>query len=171
MNDKPPPSELPEGHEPGTPATKDASAPSSQEIAEALSILLDKVGINPSDPDAQIVIESVRTANSYKSPIPPPEMLERYGEVVAGLPSKIIEAWQDQQRHRHTIENQYTTRDNDRMDRAQRNALIVAMSGIVAATIVGVFGGWAAASAIVAVCVGGPAGVTAISRWLPPPRD
>lgn len=102
--------------------------------------------------------------------LPPPDVLSEYEQVVPGLGKDIIQSWTTQQEHRKALELYITERAESRMDISQRNQFIISLVGIVGSVVAGIYGHWLASAFIVAVTVGGPSAVTAISRLLPPPH-
>jgi len=43
-------------------------------------------------------------AHIYEGPLPPPEIMERYREIVPGLPETIVSLWTKQSQHRMEME-------------------------------------------------------------------
>jgi uncharacterized membrane protein len=136
------------------------------DIAESLEALLTKLGVSEDDPDARILIERVSASSQYRGPIPPPQMLAEYEKVIPGLGGRIIENWEQQRKHRERLEADTTRGSEARMDRSQRNALIVAVLGLVIAAVLGYFGASTVAIFIAIVAVGGPNAATILSRFI-----
>ncbi len=145
--------------------------PEPEELLDALQGILEQIGIGEDDPRARVVISEVRTLVGYRGPIPPPQMLAEYERVHPGLAKRIVDAWDDQARHRKQLEAQMTGGAEARMNRSQVFALAVALAGLLVAGAVGIWGSWVAASVIAIVAVGGPSAATVIARYLPAPRD
>lgn len=168
-NDKPDKQEPPRDH--NQQNAEIVETPSPGELADALRGIFEQLGISEDDPRARIVISEVRTLIGYRGPIPPPEMLAEYDKILPGLANRIVEAWEAQFQHRKDLENSTTRASENRMDRSQRNALIVSLAGILMAGVVGIWGNWVAAAIIVAVAVGGPNVATIIARLIRGPND
>lgn len=151
------------GEEPQT-SDDDKELPSmvTTEIIEQLKSL----GIDISDPTAQLVIKQVRALSLYQGSLPPPELLEHYNRTIPGLGNRLIDNWDSQICHRQSLEAQMTEKAQARMDRSQRNALIVAVSGMILSAFVGIWGHWFAAAVLAVVSVGGPSAAMLLARHL-----
>ena len=146
-------------------------APDPEEFAGALQGLFEELGIKENDPRVRIVLSEVKTLVGYHGPIPPPQMLAEYDSVHPGLANRIIEAWENQAQHRKNLESKATDGSENRMDRSQRNAFWISLAGILSATVVGIWDGWAAAAFIVVAAVGGPNAATILARLIRSPND
>lgn len=146
-------------------------APNPEEFAGALQGLFEELGIKENDPRVRIMLSEVKTLVGYHGPIPPPQMLAEYDSVHPGLANRIIEGWENQAQHRKDLETKTTDGSEGRMDRSQRNALWISLAGILAAAVVGILDGWAAASFIVVTAVGGPNAATILARLIRSPND
>lgn len=56
---------------------------------------------------------------SHSGPLPPPEVLREYGEVVPGLAEKIVDMAEAEQRHRHQLETEDLRSDRREASRGQ----------------------------------------------------
>lgn len=54
------------------------------------------------------VVASHQSVMAYSGPIPPPESLEKYNDIVPGAAERIIGMAEKEQVHRHTIEERQT---------------------------------------------------------------
>lgn len=153
------------------PSKVEKITPSQDEFPEALRAILKKAGIDEDDPNARVILNEISTLTAYHGPIPPPQMLAEYDSVQPGLAGRIVDSWEGQHHHRQHLEIQTTTGSESRMDKSQRNALIVALLGLLVAGAVGIWGNWIAAAVIAIVAVGGPSAATILARYLPRPRD
>ena len=160
---------------PPPPPTPDANQASHDQgdvdVVRALERLFERQEISD-NPEARLILTRVQTLTSYNGPIPPPDMLAEYNRAVPGAGDEIFRSWRQQQQHRHGIEEQRTSRDEARMDRSQRNTLIIALIGLALATVTALLDGnpWVA-GVIAVVSVGGPNAATILSRLLPGPRN
>lgn len=95
-----------------------------------------------------------------RSPLIPPEILARYGNVVPGLPEKIVQWTEDESQHRRILEKAAFEEARTLRSRAQLSGVGVAALGIVVAGLTAVFGDSAGsnfvAAVIAIVSVGGP---------------
>jgi uncharacterized membrane protein len=96
-------------------------------------------------------------------PLPPPPVLSAYDEAFPGLVEKLISWTEEQRNHRFKLERAHAERSETRLDRGQWIAGIVAIGGLVLASIVGVVGSSSAATVIAIVAVGGPTAAIAIA--------
>jgi hypothetical protein len=83
-------------------------------------------------------------------------MLAEYRDVIPDLPERIVYWTETQAEHRRSLERARADGAEARMNRGQWGALIVAMVGIAASAIVGMFGNPFVASILAVVSVGGP---------------
>lgn len=113
-----------------------------------------------------VIYQEIRAVN-YKGPIPPPQVLKKYDEVIPGLSERIIDAWQIQSQHRQTVEREVLSRREGRKDRSQHHALIIALVGLgLAAAVAAIDANPWVAIIFAVVSVGGPASALMISRFL-----
>lgn len=138
------------------------------ELVEAVKAILVEAGIDPEEPQAQTILAEVQTAHTYRGPIPDPASLAQYDEAVPGLAREIIDAWHEQRRHRIGLEAEGARSSDQRIDRSQRNSMIVSVVGLVVAGVAGIWGTWEAAALIALVSVGGPNAATIIARFVKP---
>lgn len=83
-------------------------------------------------------------ASLYGGPIPPPEMLSAYDEVVPGLAKRIAKNWENQTSHRQSLER-----------RSQLYALTIVILAIAVAPLLALAGAsWAAAIVPAAALIG-----------------
>jgi len=99
--------------------------------------------------------------SSYRSNWPPPELIEGYEKALPGTGKKILEAAKGRAEARSQLELAESERSDLRMRRAQIFGFVIAMTSLILAGVVGIYGGsWTAA--IIAVTglvagIGGPA--------------
>ncbi|WP_158306006.1 hypothetical protein [Azospirillum sp. B510] len=85
---------------------------------------------------------------------------------VPGLDRKIVE-WANSQHYARIEREKLTTEGSERrMDRAQRNSMIIATLGLILATVQGIWGNAWLGGIIAAVAVGGPTAATILSRGM-----
>lgn len=84
--------------------------------------------------------------------------------------SDLLRGGYEQHCYRMVRETSESERAEARLDRSQRDAFIIALSGLVLAAIVAILGGSAAAASVIAiVAVGGPVAATALARLIRSP--
>jgi hypothetical protein len=92
-------------------------------------------------------------------------MLKGYEDYRLGAGSEVMEWIKEQSRHRRCLERKRVIGSEKRLDRAQTNSLIVALSGILVAAATAYFNAWVGAVTAI-VAVGGPSTATVIARIL-----
>ncbi len=73
-------------------------------------------------------------AQQFSGPMPPPEMLRQYEEVLPGLANRIVTLAENQSSHRIRLERRVTTSNIWRAHFGQLFAFLIAVCGIVAGT-------------------------------------
>ena len=126
--------------------------------------MLEKVGVNVSDPKTSMAIMQVAT--SHFGPIPPAQILAEYEEVRPGTANQIIESWERQSTHRQTLEQITTQRAESRLDRSQHYSFAISILLVLACTIIGVWGSPWAAGVLAFAGFGSIGAVTVIARML-----
>src|SRR5438128_2321125 len=91
----------------------------------------------------------------YPSPIPPPEILEQYERIIPGASQRFLALVEQQTEHRQGLERRHLWHGIVSRYVAQASALLVGLTGIVAAGVVGYHGEQWAAGAIAALDIGG----------------
>ncbi len=117
------------------------------------------VGLDATDPSVRHILQTIRvSAISARGvlPLPPPQMMAEYRDVIPDLPERIVYWTETQAEHRRSLERARADGAEARMNRGQWGALIVALVGIAASAIVGMFGNAFVASILAVVSVGGP---------------
>ncbi len=131
-----------------------------------LERVLRDAGVNPRDPEVRRALHYVEISAIRASgvlPLPPPNILAQYKEIIPDLPERFVWWTEQQAEHRRELEKVRANGQERRMDRGQFGSLIVAVISIIAAAIVGAWGHEWAAAAIVAAGVGGPAALAILA--------
>ena len=99
-------------------------------------------------------------------------MLADYDNMVPGLADRIVRKWEEQQDHRRKLERTVVERDEGRMDRSQKYALVIALAGLGMAAVLGLAGAspWIA-GVVAVVAVGGTSSAVLIGQSLANNRD
>lgn len=103
--------------------TESEASDASQPVAEASQDVRAREKETPSEAEALEAI--VIAAAQFSGPLPPPDILRAYGEVVDGGAERIVSQWEQETQHRHALENQMTTAYISGMTRAQWMAFVV----------------------------------------------
>ncbi|HEV7286319.1 MAG TPA: hypothetical protein VGN75_15800 [Kaistia sp.] len=150
------------GTTPSDKATRDLAEILPTEILESF----EEAGIDTSSPEKILKAIAVTTSMS-RSPWPSADMLAEYREFDRSLPDKLIAELKGQSEHRRRLEGERQSRSENRQDRSQRYAFIIAIVGILAA------GGFSLAGAptalavtIVVAAIGGPNTATVLARLI-----
>jgi uncharacterized membrane protein len=77
---------------------------------------------------SQLKIE--QRSSAFAGPLPPPEHLKQYDEVLPGLADRIVQMAEKQASHRHTMESQVVTAEIKRAYLGMGSGFIVAMLGL-----------------------------------------
>ena len=106
----------------------------------------------------------------FRSPLLPPEVMERYGKVVPGLDRKLVEWTEEESGHRRKMELQAFDEVKALRKNAQISGAITALFGIAVAGVVSIMSegvaGEVTAGVIAIVSVGGPFAARILaSRW------
>jgi uncharacterized membrane protein len=131
----------------------------SEGIPPPLERVLREAGVNTHDPEVQRTVEVISVSSISARgtlPLPPPQLLAEYQEVVPDLPQRLINWTETQAAHRRRLEILKAEGQERRMNRGQWGALAVALGGLLIAGIVGVYGNGLASAFIALFAVGGP---------------
>lgn len=58
-----------------------------------------------SEDKAEIARLEIMRAGMFSGPLPPPELLRQYEEILPGLPERIVSSWEAESQHRRSLEN------------------------------------------------------------------
>ena len=79
-------------------------------------------------------------SQSFSGPLPPPEILRKFDEVVPGAAERIIKMAEDQSIHRKELEKKVIDSDIARSKWGQILGFVIAIAGLVVSAIVVVYG-------------------------------
>ena len=80
------------------------------------------------DPSDSEVLEAAIIAAQFSGPLPPPEILQAYDEVVDGGATRIVDQWERETKHRHALESKALDAYVAGMTRAQWMAFVVILA-------------------------------------------
>lgn len=156
--EKPPEQQLP----PNSPIEHSTYPSSGAKVPSILGEAFKEAGIDISDPKFSRVVELTVMSISGSSPLPPAILLEQWESLYPGITAKFVEWIEKQAAHRQFIEKTRAERSEDRQNRAQIMAFVIAVLGLIIAGVVAIFGqGYAAAIVGSVAAVVGVGGVTA----------
>ena len=99
---------------------------------------------------ARITTVETMVETAWSGPLPQPELLAAYEELVPGTGTRIIEYMEREQAHRHSFDNELlaATRDDRKSyweegRRGQLAAMIISLTSMALGALLGVFGGTA----------------------------
>ncbi len=142
---------------------KDSLSPLSD---PGLERVLRQAGIDTRNPEVQRTLQVISVSSITARavlPLPPASMLAEYKEVLPDLPERFVEWTETQAAHRRELERMRAEGLENRMNRGQWGALIVAVVGLAISGAVGIFGHWLASAVIAVVSVGGPAAAVVVA--------
>jgi len=161
--------DLPNGNKPqdGNNLPEKADPPSTQApkveiVPPAISSALRASGLNPEDPNVTKIVQisSAFLVARGSLPIPPAPLLAEYDEEFPGLAERMIGWFEDQRKHRQSLEEKRTDRSESRMDRGQLFTFIGMCLCVGGAVVVGLFGNAYVAAVLAIVGIGGPTAAT-----------
>ena len=83
---------------------------------------------------------SIETIQKYSAPLPPPEMLQKFNEVLPGLAERIVKMAENQSNHRIEIEKKAIVGQVDQSANGQRYALFLGGLALIIALVLGLTG-------------------------------
>lgn len=83
---------------------------------------------------------SIHQVESFSGPLPHPNILQRFNEVVPGAAERIIKMVEDQSRHRQELEKKVVESDIRLAKWGQVLGFVIAISGLVVSAVVSIFG-------------------------------
>lgn len=110
-----------------------------------------KLEMLPAD-QREIVVEIAQEMAHHSGPLPSPRQMVEYEAALPGLAERIVRLTENEQKHRHTIQNTALNRSANLRDRGQWLAL-VAMALVLAFCAYLVVAGATAAAASVAIAL------------------
>lgn len=163
---QPPPPERPTTIATSANETKAADP---EVIPQPVQDALREAGFDTRDADIRRAVSITLTrASAYFGPIPPAEMLAEYDRLRPGLAVQIIQWADEQQQHRRALEKLSTTGAENRMNRGQGFAFVIAITTVIAAVVIALLGpspmAWLTALGFVAIGIGGPSVATIYAR-------
>jgi uncharacterized membrane protein len=123
-------------------------------------------------PDAELVagnneecekIEKVAALilRKYRGPLPPPESLKEYNEILPDAAERIFSMAEKEQEHHHTTEIKLVDHEIKKTSKGQNFALVTALTGIVGAVICAFLG-----QVVIGAVVGGSTLASLVSSFL-----
>ncbi|MEO8637563.1 MAG: DUF2335 domain-containing protein [Candidatus Taylorbacteria bacterium] len=91
-----------------------------------------------SQPSGQSV--AVRSQQYYSGPLPPPEVLKKFDEVVPGAAERIIKMAENQFAHRTELERKVIDSDIARSKWGQILGFLIAIAGLIGSVFISIYG-------------------------------
>jgi uncharacterized membrane protein len=107
----------------------------------------------------------IAVQEQFSGPIPHPNILAKYDQIVPGAAERIIKMAENQALHRMSLEKTVIGSDVKKSERGQIFGLIVALFGLVVGLILGLFDRQIAASVVVGADLASLASVFIYGRW------
>lgn len=114
-----------EDEEPDDPAETSVTRPSAPRDGKSRS---------------HLVSVAATRQESYSGPLPHPDILRRYGDIIPTAPERILRMAEKQEDHRHEMEKFVITRESRRSDMGVGAATIIALASIAAGAFIVVYG-------------------------------
>jgi uncharacterized membrane protein len=96
-----------------------------------------------------LAIQAISRQSSFSGPIPPPEILKQYNEIVPGSAERLIKSAEIQAAHRQQLENKSIGSDINRSREGQILGFILSMTAVIGSLVVIGMGYAAAGAAII----------------------
>ncbi len=93
-------------------------------LLEALSQHLEPEAIDE-NPTSKTTVRAITHSQSFSGPLPPPQVLQQYNDAHPGLADRIVTMAENEQTHRHGIENTALTGSINAEKRGQNYALAI----------------------------------------------
>lgn len=77
---------------------------------------------------------------AFSGPLPPPEILQKFDEIVPGAAERIIKMAEDQSAHRRELERRVIISDVNRSKWGQILGFIIAVVGLVVSAVIAIYG-------------------------------
>jgi uncharacterized membrane protein len=90
----------------------------------------------------------LRQSQSFSGPLPPPEMLRKFDEVVPGAAERIIKMAEEQSAHRKDLEKKVIESDISRSKWWQVLGFVIAIVGLIASAYIAIYGNAIAGSVL-----------------------
>jgi uncharacterized membrane protein len=105
---------------------------SNEDLGEIATLLEEEIPEIARDPRRKIaVIRKIQMMCSYSGPLPPPEMLERYGKIVPGAPERILKMAEKQSEHRIELEKVVVKGNSRRENQGLQYGFIISLVTII----------------------------------------
>ena len=94
----------------------------------------------PNHPNQQGVVVRQTQTQMFSGPLPPPEALKKFDEVVPGAAERIIKMAEEQSAHRKELEKKVIDSDIARSKWGQVLGFCIAIAGLTASTLIAIYG-------------------------------
>ncbi len=80
------------------------------------------------------------SAQFFSGPLPPPEILKKFDEIIHGAAERILKMAEEQSVHRKGLENKVVTSDIARSKWGQILGFIIAITGLIVSGFIAIYG-------------------------------
>ena len=94
---------------------------------------------SPSNNHNGVVVHQ-HSVQTFSGPLPPPEILRKFNDVVPGAADRIITMAEEQSAHRRELEKKVIESDIERSKWGQVLGFTIAITGLVASTLIAIYG-------------------------------
>jgi len=107
----------------------------------------DAIVAEPVDTQGEVAEVVSSSVSSFSGPLPSPETLEGYEQIIPGLPNRIVEEWENQGAHRRETETSIVRSTNIHAHTGQWMAFFLSLFGLTVAAVIALLSDhqWAAA--------------------------
>lgn len=95
---------------------------------------------NSPDKNNQNAALVVRQSQSFSGPLPPPDVLKKFDEVVPGAAERIIKMAEEQSAHRKDLERKVIESDIARSKWGQALGFFIAIAGLTVSAVIAIYG-------------------------------
>jgi uncharacterized membrane protein len=95
---------------------------------------------HPNQQNNRTMLVQQTSVQSFSGPLPPPEVLKRFDDIVPGAAERIIKMAEAQSEHRKDLEKKVIESDISRSKWGQILGFIISIVGLISATIVSIYG-------------------------------
>jgi uncharacterized membrane protein len=107
---------------------------------------------------------AVKSSSSYSGPLPPPEMLKQFDEVLPGLAKIIVDRVEKQSDHRMRLEERTIFEQLSESRRGQHYGLVIGLSGLLTCAVLALMGHDTVAAVIGAMDLAGLVAIFVIGK-------
>jgi uncharacterized membrane protein len=133
---------------------------------QSLNSELDEVTKDLPKETRTAILEMIERHESHSGPLPTPDYLEKYEQILPGLAERIVRIPEREQEFRHSIANGYMEREFQLKSRGQIFALIAMLLLLIFAGLLAIIGDTKSAATVAGVTIVGIVGIFVTGKYL-----